>query len=174
MDSNELIRYSYATVTEEGLGQGLSEVNFFQLENLLQATFVIEICWGLVIWIVKYFILAFYWRLFSANGRSTRFIIWTLVALVTCWGTSLVRFCLLMLKVFADFLRSSRCFSPFFSVLLSIHIGASITTRESVILAPVSSLSAHRHHMLSLMQCFSAFRFHLFGTFICTGHGRSC
>lgn len=151
MKGYELIRNSYATVTEEGLGQFLNEGTLHQLELLLQATFIIEICWGVVIWIVKYSILAFYWRLFSANRRSTRFIIWTMAAFVTCWGISVVRFRLLMLLVFADSLRWSRCYSPFFDVFLSIHNGAFIKARQTVILAPISFLWAYRYHILSLM-----------------------
>ena len=92
-------------MTEQGLGQNLSEGTIYQLELQLQATLIIEICWGVVMWIVKYSILAFYWRLFSANRRSTRLIIWTLAAFVTCWRFSVVRFRLLMLVVFADSLR---------------------------------------------------------------------
>lgn len=105
MNSYELTCNSYATVTEEGLGQIIDEVDAFQLERLQHAMFIIEICWGIIIWIVKYSILAFYWRLFSANGRSTRVIIWTLAASVTCWGISVVRFRLLMLGMLADSLR---------------------------------------------------------------------
>lgn len=105
MNSYELIRNSYATVTEERLDQDMSEGTFQEIELLLLATFINEICWGVVMWIVKYSILAFYWRLFSANRRSTRFIIWTMAVFVTCWGISVVRFRLLMLVVFADSLR---------------------------------------------------------------------
>ena len=105
LNSNELTRNSFATVTEEGLGQNLSEETFHQWELQLLAAFTIEICWGIVMWTVKYSILAFYWRLFSANRRSIRLIIWTLAAFVTCWGLSVVRFRLLMLVVFADFLQ---------------------------------------------------------------------
>lgn len=52
-----------------------------------------SICWAIVIWIVKYSILAFYWRLFSGNRRVVRFVIWALGVLVTCWGVAMVRFC---------------------------------------------------------------------------------
>ena len=55
--------------------------------------FIFEICWAVVIWIVKYSILAFYWRLFSVNCRSIRVIIWALVAFVTLWGLAVVPFC---------------------------------------------------------------------------------
>ena len=151
MNSYELTRNSYATVTEEGLGPELDEVTLHQLESLLLATFIIEICWGAVMWIVKYSILAFYWRIFCTDHRSTRFIIWTLVAFVTCWGVSVVRFRLLMLVVFADSLRLSRCFSPSFDVLLSIHNGGLLTAGQDVILTSISCLWAYQHHILSLI-----------------------
>lgn len=77
-------------MTDQGLGQPMGDESPYQEGLLLHAIFIIEICWGVVIWIVKYSILAFYWRLFSASRRSTRIIIWTLAAFVTCWGISVV------------------------------------------------------------------------------------
>ena len=56
-----------------------------------------EICWAVVTWIVKYSILAFYWRLFSANGQSTRKIILAFAAFVTCWGTTVMGSLILVL-----------------------------------------------------------------------------
>lgn len=143
INNYELTRNSYATVTKKDSSG--------QFKSLLLGTFIIEICWGVVIWMVKYSILAFYWRLFSANRRSTRFIIWTLAACVTCWGIATVRFRLLILALLADFLRQSRFFSPSFDVLPSIYSGGSLKPREDVILAPISSLWAYRHHILSPM-----------------------
>lgn len=105
MNSYELTRNPYATVTDQGLGQPMGDESSYQEGLLLHAIFIIEICWGVVIWIVKYSILAFYWRLFSASRRSTRIIIWTLAAFVTCWGISVVCFRLLMLGLFAGPLR---------------------------------------------------------------------
>lgn len=52
---------------------------------------VTEICWAVSIWIVKSSILAFYWRLFSVNRRSTRVIIWVLAVFITGWGLATVR-----------------------------------------------------------------------------------
>ena len=63
-----------------------------QLEIFEMAVFITEICWIMVIWMVKYSILAAYWRLFSVNRRSVRIVIWTLTVLVTCWGVIVVRF----------------------------------------------------------------------------------
>ena len=54
------------------------------------ALVISEICWAIVIWIVKSSILVFYWRLFNARSRSLRVIIWALGAFVTCWGIALV------------------------------------------------------------------------------------
>lgn len=80
MDSYELTRNFYTP------GEEL-DVNPFV------GFFITEICWAVVIWIVKYSILAFYWRLFSVNRRLTRVIIWALVAFVTLWGLAVVPFC---------------------------------------------------------------------------------
>lgn len=102
MNNYELTRNSYVTVTKS---YSIEDLTLDQVKLLLLGTFIIEICWGVVIWMVKYSILAFYWRLFSANRRSTR---------------SAVRFRLLILVVFADSLRQSRFFSPSFDVLPSI------------------------------------------------------
>lgn len=92
---------------EDGLGQETDEdgIPLVRQGNLLHAMVISGICWDFVIWLVKCSILVFYWRLFNANRRSTRVIIWTLAAFVACWGTTVVRFCLRMLRVFADFLR---------------------------------------------------------------------
>lgn len=97
MNSYELTCDFYTTVTAEGLGQNLEYATPKHIRILLHAIFITQICWGVVIWIVKYSVLAFYWRLFSANRRSTRVTIWTLAALVTCWGNSVVRCVLLMM-----------------------------------------------------------------------------
>ena len=80
-----------ATVQTERVLQDEYSLNVYQLEIFMKAEFVCEICWTAVIWTVKYSILSSYWRLFSANRRSTRVIIWVLAALVTCWGIVVVR-----------------------------------------------------------------------------------
>ena len=75
-------------MTKEGLERDIDNVDVFQI--LQKGLFISEICWIFVIWIVKYSILAFYWRLFSANRRSIRIIIWVLAAAVTIWGVAVV------------------------------------------------------------------------------------
>ena len=76
----------YTTNTTELNNEGVHLLNI----NLL-GFFISQICWVVVLWIVKCSILAFYWRLFSANGRSTRFVIWTITVAVMCWGIAVVR-----------------------------------------------------------------------------------
>lgn len=93
MDRDKLTSDYYVTVVEQGLGRNELTLTLIQLESFVEATFISQICWAVVIWIVKYSILAFYWRLFSANRRTVRVIIWSLTALVTCWGIAVVRFC---------------------------------------------------------------------------------
>ena len=65
-------------------------VNYFEKDSLL-GFFISQICWVVVLWVVKFSVLAFYWRLFSCNGRSTRFLIWTMAGVVMCWGIAVVR-----------------------------------------------------------------------------------
>ena len=87
----DLTSDSNTTVETDGVLQDEYFLNLYQLEIFMKAQFVCEICWTVVIWTVKYSILSSYWRLFSANRRSTRVIIWILAALVTCWGIVVVR-----------------------------------------------------------------------------------
>lgn len=77
MNSFELTRDSYATVVKQ---------------DSIHTKLISEICWTIAIWIIKYSILAFYWRLFSVNRRSTRITIWTLTVIATIWGLSVVFF----------------------------------------------------------------------------------
>ena len=65
-------------------------VTLVQSSQFLKGLFISEVNWTLVIWIVKYSIIAFYWRLFSANRRSIRIIIWVFAAAVTVWGVAVV------------------------------------------------------------------------------------
>ena len=60
-------------------------------EHFLLGFFISQICWVVVLWIVKCSILAFYWRLFSRNSRSIRFVVWTIAVAVMCWGIVVVR-----------------------------------------------------------------------------------
>ena len=102
MDSCKLISKRCATVLKQGVLQHDQAAN----EHILGLTvFLSEICWVVVVWIVKYSILAFYWRLFSANRRSTRIVIWALTAVVTCWGIAVVRFQFPILKPIKNFRR---------------------------------------------------------------------
>ena len=63
------------------------------------STFLDETLWTVAIWIVKYSVLAFYWRLFAGTRRSVRVVICALTAIVACWGIAVVRFRLLQLVV---------------------------------------------------------------------------
>ena len=66
--------------------------NQYRYYSFLQTISVVsDVCWAVVLWIVKSSILAFYWRLFSARSRSLRVLIWALWVLVTCWGIAVVR-----------------------------------------------------------------------------------
>lgn len=79
MESSELTRDFCATVVEQDLEH-------------VTVLYISEICWTVAIWIIKYSILAFYWRLFSVNRRSARITIWTLIAIATIWGLAVVCF----------------------------------------------------------------------------------
>lgn len=92
MDNHKLTSNYYASGTDIALGSPWELVPSMDLKADGKVAFISEICWAVVIWIVKYSILAFYWRLFSANRQSTRAFIWVLAALVTCWGVAVVRF----------------------------------------------------------------------------------
>ena len=65
-------------------------MGLFQIPPLVKGILISETCWTLVIWIVKCSILAFYWRLFSANRPSTKLIIWILAVGVMAWGVAVV------------------------------------------------------------------------------------
>lgn len=89
MDSCKLISKCYITVTKQWVPQ--HDVTDAQIRDFDRTVIMSEICWVIVIWIVKYSILAFYWRLFGVNRRSIRIFIWALAAFVTCWGIAAVR-----------------------------------------------------------------------------------
>ena len=63
----------------------------YNTPTILLEDFISHICWIVVLWIVKCSVLAFYWRLFSTNGRSVRVVIWVIAAAVMCWGIAVVR-----------------------------------------------------------------------------------
>ena len=52
--------------------------------------FIFNICWETATCVVRYSILAFYWRLFSTDRRLFRVIIWVFTAFETCWGLAVV------------------------------------------------------------------------------------
>ncbi|KAM0799244.1 hypothetical protein BDR22DRAFT_324926 [Usnea florida] len=62
----------------------------FVFGGIRTSAFLDETLWTVAIWIVKYSILAFYWRLFAGTRRSVRIVIWTLTAIVACWGIAVV------------------------------------------------------------------------------------
>ena len=87
----------YSTVVNSTVAQRkwtkdekFDDLNYSE-NNALLGLFVSQICWVVVLWVVKCSILAFYWRLFSCNGRSIRFAIWTIAVAVMCWGIAVVR-----------------------------------------------------------------------------------
>lgn len=81
----------YSTVTNNGLAQDFKDEVRSSIKTDLIGYFISQICWVIVLWIIKCSILAFYWRLFSSNGRSTRVAIWTIAVAVMCWGIAVVR-----------------------------------------------------------------------------------
>ena len=123
-----------------------------------KAIIVSEICWVVIIWMVKYSILAFYWRLFSANSRAVRIIIWALAASVTCWGIIVV--CLYpsqrgetvlprqISPIFNDDLGASQIFSMFTSqVTLGLFSGVQMSL--SYHLAPCALRHSTYYHRYS-------------------------
>ena len=83
MDCHELTSSCYATVPSQW---------DHDTEGFNNAVTLLEICWALVIWIVKSSILTLYWRLFNARSRSFRFVIWALGAFVACWAITMVSY----------------------------------------------------------------------------------
>ena len=88
---------NYPTVVNSTIAQwkwmqdiGDNPINYFEKDSLL-GFYISQICWVVVLWIVKCSVLAFYWRLFSRNGRSTRLLVWTIAVAVMCWGLAAVR-----------------------------------------------------------------------------------
>ena len=80
----------HPSATKLDLGQKIDLENPYQIVAFAKGLFISEICWTFVIWTVKYSILAFYWRLFSANRRSIQVIIWILAGVVMAWGVAVV------------------------------------------------------------------------------------
>ena len=80
----------HTPVTKQGLGHPMYDITLSQLRSFALGGFIEAVCWTFIIWTVKISILAFYWRLFSANRRSIRLIIWILAAVVMAWGIAVV------------------------------------------------------------------------------------
>ena len=77
-------------MTKQGLGHEIESLAPFKIVLFEKGLFISELCWTFIIWMVKYSILAFYWRLFSTNRRLIRITIWVLAAAVTIWGVAVV------------------------------------------------------------------------------------
>ena len=90
METYELTSDCYVIVTSQGLGQNTEFLTWDDLSVLAKAIYVSDICWEVAIWVVRYSILAFYWRLLSTNRRLIRVAIWVLTALMTCWVIAVV------------------------------------------------------------------------------------
>ena len=78
-----------ALVTSCGLGKEFWTISANDFEFFGQTIFISDLCWIVVIFTVKYSILAFYWRLF-AHVRKARKAIFILLAFVTCWTIAVV------------------------------------------------------------------------------------
>ena len=78
-----------ATVTAHGLGENIYELSYNSFTFFIKGLYISEVLWTVVIFMVKYSILAFYWRLFSET-RSARVAVHILLAVVTCWGFGVV------------------------------------------------------------------------------------
>lgn len=93
--NNSLAEYkasfiAYKTAEAKYTTEERDEAHYFAKVDLL-GFFISQICWVVVLWIVKCSIIAFYWRLFSGNGRSTRIAIGTIAVAVMFWGIAVVR-----------------------------------------------------------------------------------
>lgn len=90
MEIYELTSDCYVTVTRQGLGESIESISPDDISMTEKTIFISDICWEVAIWVARYSILAFYWRLFSTNRRLVRVVIWVLTALMTCWGIAVV------------------------------------------------------------------------------------
>lgn len=75
-----------------GLGRHIWIAPQGALTVFLQGLFISELCYTGVLVIVKFSILALYWRIFRV--RSMQISIYVVATLVTCWGVAVVRECL--------------------------------------------------------------------------------
>lgn len=73
-------------VTKQGLGESIELQLPIGISASIKTIVFAEVCWAVAIWIVKYSVLIFYWRLLSTNRKTHRVVILVLTAFVTCWG----------------------------------------------------------------------------------------
>lgn len=78
-------------MTQQGLGRNAYILSSDELEVFLKGMFITDIGWAISICVTKCSILAFYWRLFSSQGRLFKIALWTSVALMISWGIVVVR-----------------------------------------------------------------------------------
>lgn len=90
MESNKLTSSCCVTVTRQGLGEYIFSLPESDFQRLLGTRYIFDICWEAATCVVRYSILAFYWRLFDTDRRHFRIIIWAFTALETCWGLAVV------------------------------------------------------------------------------------
>ena len=90
MKSDKLTSNCCVTVTRQGLGEDTFSLPVIDYQKLQETMFIFNICWEVATCVVRYSILAFYWRLFGTDRRLFRVIIWVLTALETCWGLAVV------------------------------------------------------------------------------------
>ena len=82
--------YAFLTVTQQGLGRNVDILSSDQLEVFLKGMFITDIGWAISICVTKCSILAFYWRLFSSQGRLFRITVRGFVGLLINWGLVVV------------------------------------------------------------------------------------
>lgn len=78
-------------VTQQGLSRNVKHtLSPDRLDEFSKGIFISEIGWAIAICVAKCSILAFYWRLFTSQGRSFRITVWAFVALMIDWGILVV------------------------------------------------------------------------------------
>ena len=101
MVNSSLSGYDWLSNAQENTNATeLGDVNIHYTEIIFQGFFISQICWVLILWIVKCSILAFYWRLFSTNSLSIRLGVWTITVFVMCWGILVVNSSTLFNEIF--------------------------------------------------------------------------
>ena len=128
-------------------------------EDYLKAIFLEQVLYIIVIGLVKYSILAFYWRLFGASIRIPCYI---LGAITTCWGIATVGRLISSKCCFAD-QGITRSWPPCFNVFQFRDFGITRYPRSAstvrVSLSAVWSPTSRR-----ILRSFSS-RFHTSGVY---------